>query len=648
MATDISSLLLHVLGSDSKGSEEWVNDLPDSLKKLTEAIGKATAGAEKGSKGKGQQSESEKRSEEFNLVMRQFGADLRETARVLGDLNKTEQTSLKAAERTAKEGAAYRKMVEAANKRADKLGEVERRQGAERQGNLLNLVGAIGGKGLQGIVSNFVNASRQTEKDIAQIGEARYADLVGAAADTRAEAEMAADRRVAASDDALLQAQKAYASAMEKVTAEAGEAVMTMMGGKPLIEAAAKAEDAYAAAQAERDRIQKEGESRIKAAKAGSLPSESPIATGAPGVAGAGPLAAPLSDIATAIREGAGSTSGLILDEATRRAAEISKVEAEVAKANTEAQAAVNAAGDALTKAVEATRTPPVEGGSSAQAQYAGGLQAAAAAETGRAVAEAEYAKAQASNIETKRRATDEKAAAIAEEEKATAQAFEKKQSGSLVSAEEAKGIGRANMMNMAVTPPAVAIIAKSVEKFAELFPVIGQAGNAVVEMSSIIPATITALGFKTASVLMQMATGLKEAISKPDVSKRYEKSDALVRAETAANRTDKKAMSRGALFAEAYAQRAETYRKEMKPADDTMGLFEVSPSRAMPRANAPKAYTTEMTPSASSGITHGASARADVMPPPPAPIIQPIPEREQALGVVPISASNRNIDEWR
>lgn len=645
MATDISSLLLHVLGSDAKGSPEWANDLPDSLKKLTEAIGKATAEAEKGSKGKGPSSESEKRSEEFNFVMRQFGADLRETARVLGEINKTEQNSLKAAERAAKEGAAYRKMVEAANKRADKLGEVERRQGAERQGNLLNLVGAIGGKGLQGIVSNFVDASRQTEKDIAQIGEARYEDLVGAAADTRAEAEMAVDRRVAASDDALLLAQKAYASSMEKVTAAAGEAVMTMMGGKPLIEAAAKAEDAYAAAQAERDRIQREGAARIKAAKAGSLPSESPIATGA---AGAGALTAPISDIATAIREGTGSTSGLILDEATRREAEISKVEAEVAKANTEAQAAVNAAGDALAQAVEATRTPPVEGGSSAQAQYAGGLQAAAAAETERAVAEAEYEKAQASNVETKHRAPDEKAEAIVAEEKATAQAFEKKQSGSLVSAAEAKGIGRTNMMNMAVAPPAVAIIAKSVEKFTELFPVIGQAGNAVVEMSSIIPATITALGFKTASVLMQMATGLKEAISKPDVSKRYEKSDALVLAETEANRPDKKAMSRGALFAEAYAQRAEKYRKDVTPADDTMGLFEVSPSRAMPRANAPKAYTTEMTPSTSSGITHGASARADVTPPPPAPIIQPIPEREQALGVVPISASNRNIDEWR
>ena len=260
MAEDISSLLLKALGGNKSARSED-SSLPDSLKKLTEAITKSMQ--ERTDTSKKELSASEKRNQSIDGLFRQYQADLKETARIFKALNETEANSLKLAEKEAKEGAAYRKRVEAANRRAEKLNSVGDRQAGERQTNWLGLIGAIGGKGFQGVVESFVKASEQTKKDIATISDARYEDITATAAEAR-------EDKFAAADKGLETAKQAHGQAIQNATEMEGRALQKMMAGDKTLDATENADAALKAAKANQRAVASEGTAKIKAAKEGN------------------------------------------------------------------------------------------------------------------------------------------------------------------------------------------------------------------------------------------------------------------------------------------------------------------------------------------------------------------------------------------
>lgn len=631
MAIDISSVLLKRLGSDSTPSADPA--LPDSLKKLTEALRKTIESQNRAAK---DQSASEKRAEALNKALLQFDADIKETARVFKNLNATEDQSLKLAERNAKNADAQRKRTDSANARSEGLSAVAKRQSGETQSNILNFIGAIGGKGLQGIVSNFVKASEQTQKDIAQESDARYKDLIESASEKREASTEAADMRAERADAALAEATRTYYENLTKITEDVGNAALGMIEGGALLEAVDKAEAAYKAAQDSRDRINKEGEAMRAAAR-----EESPSSGNGTSQGQSAAISSNLSDIARAIREGTEKNSGLILDAATKDAIQkekIAKVDSEVAAANNEADVAVSAAGAKLA----AARSNAEGKNGSALFKYEGGEAGARWADFRRKGAESSYEGAVAQNASEKKLASIDKANALSEETAAKGEAARLRDSGELVSAKRQKEIGGKNIMNMAVMPPALAVVATAAEKFMELFPVIGQTGNALVELSSALPAAFITLGLKLTTGYLRLATAIKEIWSQPGVSKRYEESDAIAMASP-------QHKTRGQLFAAAYEARVEKAKRDAEPADDTKWQSSGVKSPVRPIQNAPRSYTPENISGASSGITHAAATHTEAVREAPArEPIRPLPEREQSVGVVPVAASNRNVDEWR
>ena len=633
MAEDISSLLLKALGGNKSARSED-SSLPDSLKKLTEAITKSMQ--ERTATSKKELSASEKRNQSIDGLFRQYQADLKETARIFKALNETEANSLKLAEKEAKEGAAYRKRVEAANRRAEKLNSVGDRQAGERQTNWLGLIGAIGGKGFQGVVESFVKASEQTKKDIATISDARYEDITATAAEAR-------EDKFAAADKGLETAKQAHGQAIQNATEMEGRALQKMMAGDKTLDATENAAAALKAAKANQRAVADEGTAKIKAAKEGNeeAPARGERAERG-GVArderaergGAAPLAAPLGDIASAIREGTEKNSGLILDASTKDAIQkekVSKVEAEVAEKNLAADAEVSKASDAYVAAAAKDTQGLVE--------YAEGTGDASAAMKAKETANAQLAYIENATV-------DKKAGALREEEQTVKEAFTQKQEGSLVSDAEKKSIGFANTMNMAVAPPALIIIGKVMEKFKEMFPIIEQTGNALIELATALPAVVITLENELAAKLIFLGSQLADAIKGNDLRKRYEESNAEVIEKTGKSRAEWFTVYQDARVNE---EKRRATRVELASSDD--GILSAAKLRGPVQMNEPESYSVEKIVGTASGITHEAPTREVVQ----AQVREeerqrnlPVRPAEQSVGVVPVGASNRNVDEWR
>lgn len=626
MAEDISSLLLKALGGNkSAGGED--SSLPDSLKKLTEAITKSMQ--ERTNTSKKELSASEKRNQAIDGLFRQYQADLKETARIFKALNETEANSLKLAEKEAKEGAAYRKRVEAANRRAEKLNSVNDRQAGERQKNWLGLIGAIGGKGFQGVVENFVKAGEQTKKDIAAISDARYEDITAKAAEAR-------EDKFTAADKGLETAKQAHGQAIQNATEMEGRALQKMMAGDKTLDSTEKADAALKAARANQRAVAEEGTAKIKAAKEGN--EEAPARGERAERGGAAPLAAPLGDIASAIREGTEKNSGLILDASTKDAIQkekVSKVEAEVAEKNLAADAEVSKAGDAYAAAVAKDTQGLVE--------YAEGT-----GDAGAAVKAKETANAQLAYIENA--TVDKKAGALREEEQTVKEAFTQKQEGSLVSEEEKKSIGSANTMNMAIAPPALVIIGKVMEKFKEMFPLIGQTGGALIELATALPAVAITLGNELTAKLIFLGSQISDAIrfTDNDLRERYEQSNKEV-----IDATGKSRAEWFTAYQDARVEEEKQRAKNVKVTSSDGGILSAAKLSGPVRMNEPAAYSVEKIPGTASGITHEAPTHEAVQAQARAREEErqrnlPVRPAEQSVGVVPVGASNRNIDEWR
>lgn len=622
MAEDISSLLLKALGGNKSARSED-SSLPDSLKKLTEAITKSMQ--ERTDTSKKELSASEKRNQSIDGLFRQYQADLKETARIFKALNETEANSLKLAEKEAKEGAAYRKRVEAANRRAEKLNSVGDRQAGERQTNWLGLIGAIGGKGFQGVVESFVKASEQTKKDIATISDARYEDITATAAEAR-------EDKFAAADKGLETAKQAHGQAIQNATEMEGRALQKMMAGDKTLDATENADAALKAAKANQRAVASEGTAKIKAAKEGN--EEAPARGERAERGGAAPLAAPLGDIASAIREGTEKNSGLILDASTKDAIQkekVSKVEAEVAEKNLAADAEVSKAGDAYVAAAAKDTQGLVE--------YSEGTGDASAAMKAK-----ETANAQLAYIENA--AVDKKAGALREEEQTVKEAFTQKQDGSLVSDAEKKSIGSSNIMNMAIAPPALVIIGKVMEKFKEMFPIIEQTGNALIELATALPAVVITLENELAAKLIFLGSQLADAIKGNDLRKRYEASNAEVIEKTGKSRAEWFTVYQDARVNE---EKRRASRVELASSDD--GILSAAKLRGPVQMNEPESFSVEKIVGTASGITHEAPTREVVQTQVREEERQrnlPVRPAEQSVGVVPVGASNRNIDEWR
>ena len=622
MAEDISSLLLKALGGNKSARSED-SSLPDSLKKLTEAITKSMQ--ERTDTSKKELSASEKRNQSIDGLFRQYQADLKETARIFKALNETEANSLKLAEKEAKEGAAYRKRVEAANRRAEKLNSVGDRQAGERQTNWLGLIGAIGGKGFQGVVESFVKASEQTKKDIATISDARYEDITATAAEAR-------EDKFAAADKGLETANQAHGQAIQNATEMEGRALQKMMAGDKTLDATENADAALKAAKANQRAVASEGTAKIKAAKEGN--EEAPARGERAERGGAAPLAAPLGDIASAIREGTEKNSGLILDASTKDAIQkekVSKVEAEVAEKNLAADAEVSKAGDAYVAAAAKDTQGLVE--------YSEGTGDASAAMKAK-----ETANAQLAYIENA--AVDKKAGALREEEQTVKEAFTQKQDGSLVSDAEKKSIGSSNIMNMAIAPPALVIIGKVMEKFKEMFPIIEQTGNALIELATALPAVVITLENELAAKLIFLGSQLADAIKGNDLRKRYEASNAEVIEKTGKSRAEWFTVYQDARVNE---EKRRASRVELASSDD--GILSAAKLRGPVQMNEPESFSVEKIVGTASGITHEAPTREVVQTQVREEERQrnlPVRPAEQSVGVVPVGASNRNIDEWR
>lgn len=613
----ISSLLSKQLGSKEKPSKKDGQDLsglPKALQDLVKAVNKSAASKEKGDNA----SSADKRQGNIDMLQRAFNANVQELNDVLAALNETQADALQQAEKRAKQDDARHRREEAARKRAEKLNEVSNRQ-AKTKANLgAGLIGALFGQALGEFTKNALAAQEQTKEDVASVVSARYDAKVGAAEDVEAaKSEGAETVKEAAVSDAT----QKHIATMEKETAALGDAVLSAKANDAILAGTEAAKAALEAASAARDKIEKEG-----AAKLSGAPSPAERASG--GVSAAGlseePKQAPL--IVT-------PSGGDALAEAS-----VERTRADVAARNLEAGAAVASASDAF---AEATR---MEG--AASAKYTGAVlqgESAVAAIQGSVEETAAAVKnAEETEINTK-------ASAVDEARGAKEAAFAEKMEGSLVSKEEASSIGRTNMLTGAVAPPAVVVIGKVMEKFRDLFPVIEQTGDALIEMGTVIPATmVTSMGQLSAKLLYGLAS-LRDALWTPDVRKRYDASDAAYVATYKKSRADFYGKAQEARVAEEKAQATSVV---LQSPDDR--LLVNAATTGPVRANAPKEYTSVETPDAQ-GATGNAStaaeARRESLREASAEEMRgyrPNSAYTPPLGVVPVSASNRSVDEWR
>lgn len=626
----VSSLLTRALGSkgdSEKKSPTKLDDLPDSLRKLVESINKNTSGRDKESKD--EKNAAAKRQNQIDTMQRQFNANIQELADVTAMLNDTQSDALKQAEKRAKRDEERHKRDEAARKRAEKLSAVTTRQNAAKNEIGVGLLSALFGKGIGDFAANTLKAQAQTQSDIAELSEARYEDKIATAADQKADKLEGAEIEKEA---AIARATTSYRGKVEEQTTSLGSAIQEAKTNDAVLARTEAAQAQLEAAKASRDKIEAEGSARLAETSPGK-----PIVTTPEGATvGASSVkenaVAPATP-APSVKENAAAPATPIIvtpsGEDAVAAVQAERTRKEVASRNLEADAIVSRAADEFAKATrEEGAAPAAYSGATIQGE-------AATAETQKAGEEAATAIKDAIINESNSKAEAENAERLAKNE-----AYAEKSTGALVSSEEKKSIGATNLVTSAVAPPALVIIGKVMEKFQNLFPVIGQSGNALIEMGTALPATMfTVIGQLTAGLSYALSE-LRDAIWTPNVRKRYDKSDEAVMEGTGKSRAD--------LFEEAQEGNLEAYKTAATSVTMTTsrgGLDKAS--RGPVRANSKREFTVAETPTTATGVTHvartGAEARGTYTPPAPAPASQ-----DRALGVIPVGPSSGSVDSWR
>lgn len=610
------SQLAKGISSSGKGRDSVdISKLPESIQKLVASLNKDAAARDKSAKAaKDEKDAAQKRQNAIDGLQREFNANLKGLVDITEELNKTQGDALKQAEKRAKKQEELFKKEEAARKRAEKIAALQSKPKDIMSGLKADFLGAIFGKGVSDFMKNVSRAKEQTKSDVSELAEARYADKIATAEEKKADAFAAAEAK---REDTVGGAKAARKAILEKTTTEIGGAIQSAQenSNKQLGAEAAYAE--WDRARKARDSIAREGESRLSQA------GRSAPTVVSSGGAGSGESTAPAAPLIV-------SPTG---DDALADA-EVAKARREVAEANMAAEAAVSAAAEKLQAATG--------GGVADKASigYAGAVAGgeAAVAESRTSAAAIKEAIQDAILTESTEKANATYAAA---REKGMANAEMAK--GGMVSAAEKSSIGKANMLSTSVAPPALVIIGKVMEKFQNMFPIIEQTGNALIELGTVVPATLfTVTGQLTAKLLYGLAS-IRDAISTPGVRERYDKSDAKIQEATKKSRAE--------LYAEAEERNLEAYKKNSANVKTKASTFSrVASAKATVTQNAPGPLTVENIPGTASGITHtagssyeardqiNAAAAARVAA---APVEKPMP-------VVSAGPSNSNVDQWR
>lgn len=622
----VTSLLAKAMGQTDRPEKERaplnLDALPESLKGLAETILKASDNRRAEERDAG--NAAERRQAQANSLQKAFIDTLQELADINAAMNNTQQDALKQAQNRAKRDDIARKRDEAVRKRASDISALENKQKAARAGLGVDLLGALFGRGAGDIARNIVAAEKETDSDVGRLSEARYADAMATAEEKR---DTVSDLADAAAEKAASEASGTGREAIATMkTALEGQSEMLAHAIEDMKEASARlgevdaAEANLAAVKASRDKIEAAGAAEMEAASA----SVSPAGIVMPGVAapvtGAPLIVAPDgSDAIAAARSGA--------------------LAGKVAARNNDANVAVSEASDALMKAREAAAGDAQKGIRPAEVQLASsGLMAQMATDaiasirktteetlkdaiigSGSAASGAVAAKAVAENV-----ATEERKAAT-----------EKMMAGGFVTADERKSIEMGNVLTDAIAPPAVTLLAKVMDEFRSLFPVIEQGGNALVELGTVLPATLFTVGG-------QMVAGFQYALS--------EVRDALPFGKSGARSRYNDENENGARVT-AYAQKQENALKAYKDMQDrgfrgNSGAIMVGATGGRVVANSPREYTYTDTTGTASGVVHAAREVAETRTRPVTPV--PQVRNERALGVIPVGPSNGSVDNWR
>ena len=607
----VSSLLARMLGAkdapDTKKTPSLA-DLPESLRKLAEAINGNAAAVSKGADG------ARSRQDKINTLQQQFNSNLQEFAAVMAALDATQGNSLRQAERLSRREDERHKREEAAARRSEKIEALRSRQGNALSNAGVGLLGALFGGGIADFASNVLKAKDKTKSDIAELSEAIYTDKVMSANDEKLNAF---DEAEAVREEATAKAATVYKDALESNVAKLGSAVQQAKESDSVLSATDAAKKAAEDAKASRSKIEAEGAARIAEA---SRPAPAPSP----------------AEMAAHVREPAPSISPekpapIIVNVSGDDAiadAKLERVKAAVAARNMEAEAAVSAASDKFMEVSKAEGAAPAE--------YAGAVVQGEAAVAGiqKAGMEAAGIVKEAVATEAETRASAEMAARDARNE-----AFDEKAAGNVVSAPEQKSIGMVNMATGAIAPPAIAIIGKVMEKFSGLFPVIGQTGNALIEMGTALPATVFTVGGQLLAGITYVGSELRDALWTPDVRKRYNKSDIATMKMTGKSRAE--------LFGKAQESNLSAYRDistDVRRGESSVGL--ATASRGPVRSNARPEFTSTDIPYSSAGAVHVAREVPETktrQPSVPASI-----STERPLGVIPVGPSNGSVDSWR
>lgn len=620
----VSAALLAQLAKGSSSSGKGrdsvdVSKLPESIQKLVAALNKDAAARDKSAKAaKDEKDSAQKRQNTIDGLQREFNTNLKELVDITEELNKTQGDALKQAEKRAKKQEELFKKEEAARKRAEKIAALQAKPKNIMSGLRMDFLGAIFGSSVGDFMKNVARAKEQTKADVSDLAEARYADKIATAEEKKAAAFSAAeDKR----EDAVEGAKAARKATLERTTTEIGEAIQRAQenSSKQLGAEAAYAE--WDKARKDRDSIAREGESRLS-----QVGKRAPTAGFGGGVGGAGGgEAAPAAPLIVS------PAGGDALADA-----EVAKARREVAEANMAAERAVSAAAEKLQAATGGGEVDKATIGYAGA--VAGGEAAIAESRTSTAATTEAIQDAIIAENAAKANATYEAA-----REKGMANAEMAK--GNIVSAAEKSSLGRANVLSTAVAPPALVIIGKVMEKFQGMFPIIEQTGNALIELGTVIPATLfTITGQLTAKLLYGLAS-IRDAISAPDVRERYDKSDARIQEATKKSRAE--------LYAEAEERNLEAYKKNSAEVKTKASTFlRATNASAAITQNTPGPFTVENIPGTVSGITHTAgtsyeardqinAAAAARAPAAVAPVEKPMP-------VVSAGPSNSSVDQWR
>lgn len=604
--------------SSGKGRDSVdISKLSESIQNLVAALNKDASARDKSAKAaKDEKDAAQKRQDTIDGLQREFNANLKELVDITEELNKTQGDALMRAEKRAKKQEELFKKEEASRKRAEKIAALQSKPKDIMSGLKVDFLGAIFGKGVGDFMKNVSRAKEQTKSDVSDLAEARYADKIATAEEKKADAFAAAEAKRA---DTVEGAQRARKATLESTAARIGRSIQSAQKNSDALLASETAYEEWEKAGKARDALAREGEARL------SQVGKSAPATGAGSGGGAGGgTPAPASP--------------LIVTPSGRDAladAEVEKARREVAEANKAAEQAISAAA----KKFQDVTGEEVD---KASIGYTGAV----------AGGEAAIAESRASATATKEAIQDAILTENAEKANATYAAAREKgkanaemAKGGMVSASQKSSIGRANMLATAIAPPALVIIGKVMEKFQNMFPIIEQTGNALIELGTVVPATLfTVTGQLTAGLLYGLAS-IHDAISTPDVRERYDKSDARIQEATKKSRAE--------LYAEAEERNLEAYKKNSTDVKTTASTFaRVANTSATITQNTPGMFTVENIPGTVSGITHtagssyeardqinaAAAARAAVAA---APVEKPMP-------VVSAGPSNSSVDQWR